>query len=488
MTRSAKSSRVALALLCAAPSLALAQQPQFAEPDRSQRVEDVAPLPGIAGTEGELRPGVGEIFIEPPPIPPVPESLAAETAPADVQPLTLEAIEAIACQRNPTLTQARAQIQGELGKAIQAGLWPNPLVRYVGEQWGVGGTAGEWQGVEVQQRIVTARKLDLSRAKFLALTRAAEWRALEQEYQVLNDVRIHFWRALGRQEIVQVQRELLKNAEDTLVTAREMHNVGQQTRAEVHQANVLLQRVRLDLLMAINNQRAAWWELTALAGIRMPPAPLTGALEGSVAPIDFEVALERLLSESPQILAARSKLDADEIKVKRETVEPIPDIVVASGVGRNFEARDTTVNTTVQLEIPLYDWNQGTIQQAEADVIRQQGEIARIEFILQRDLARVYQRYLTAMQQVRNYQEVILPEARLAYEVLLDSYKADRAPWTDVLQAEQDYFQHRALYIAHLTDWRENETLITGYLLHGGLQPPTGPEPPGHISAVPKPR
>ena len=73
--------------------------------------------------------------------------------------MTLEAIEAIACNRNPTLTQAQAQIQGELGKAIQAGLVPNPTVSYVGEQWGIEGTAGEWQGAVFSQRIVTAGKL-----------------------------------------------------------------------------------------------------------------------------------------------------------------------------------------------------------------------------------------------------------------------------------------------------------------------------------------
>ncbi|EMI22803.1 Outer membrane efflux protein [Rhodopirellula maiorica SM1] len=136
----------------------------------------------------------------------------------------------------------------------------------------------------------------------------------------------------------------------------------------------------------------------------------------------------------------------------------------------------------------MYDWNQGTIRQAEADVVRQRGEIERVELSLQRQLAKIYRDYLTAVQKVRSYQEVIVPESRLAYEVLLDAYEEDRVDWPQVLAAQLTYYQMRVQYVQQLVAWRSNETLIAGYLLNGGLMPPTGPEPPGHISAVPKPR
>lgn len=444
------------------------------------------PLPPTS--PDDQRPRVGEAFTEPPPFPPVPQSLVAPVFDSEQRSLSMDELEAIACARNPTLAQARAQIQAELGKAIQAGLVPNPNLIYSGEQIGVGGTAGEWQGLQIQQRIVTARKLQLSRAKFLQLTRAAEWRALEQQYQVLNDLRIQFWMTLGQQQLVDIHNERLKNVEDAAVTARERYNLGQATRAEVHQSNVQLQQARLDLMMIRNQLKSNWYELAAIAGTKQSITPLDGTLEAPVSLIDFDNALERLVSVSPQILAARTKLQADEIKVKRETVEPIPDLVVTYGYGHNFEARENTHMTALQMEIPLYDWNQGTLRQAEADVVRQHGEIERIEFSLQRQLAQVYQSYLTAIQNVRSYQEIMIPEARRAYEVLLDAYEEDRVDWTQVLNAQMQYYQLRTQYIQHLVAWRSNETLIAGYLLNGGLMPPTGPQPPGHISAVPKPR
>ena len=336
--------------------------------------------------------------------------------------------------------------------------------------------------------IVTGHKLDLSRAKFLTLTQAAEWHALGQQYRVLNDVRVHYFRARGHWELVQIHRDLLKSAEDNVLTQRERYNVGQATRAQVHLANVSLQRTRLDLLRSENDYRQSFEVLTALAGVDLPLAPLSTPLEGDLTPVDFQEALCRLLAQSPQLQAARCKLESDRITICRERVEPVPDIVVEGGVGYNFEAEETVASARASIAVPIFDRNQGTIRQAEADYARQQGEVRRLELILKQELARLYRDHLTALQHATNYAEVILPEARSAYELQLRSYQDNRIPWAEVLRTQKDYFALRAEYVRNLMAWRESEVLIAGFLLHGGLMSPAAPPPPGHINAVPKPR
>ena len=444
----------------------------------------------------QLQPGVGQRFIEPPPIPETPPAELAiergETGPS-CPPLSLEGLEALACSNNPTLVQAKAQVDGAFGKAIQAGLWPNPIFMYRGEQVGVDSedkvdTPGEWQGAMIQQRFVTADKLDLSRSKYLQRVKTAEWLAMAQEYRVLNDLRLHFFRTLGRQEIVQIQQELLKNAEDQLVTVREGYNLGYHPRSRVHEVNALLQEHRLAFLMAENDYRESFGRLITLAGYDQEPAPLEGSLASDMTPIEFDFAMDRLLSESPEIKAAQSKLQADVITLRREEVEPIPDIVAIAGAGYNFEAVETTANVGINLEIPLWDWNQGTVKQAEADLVRQRHEVRRTELRLRNEMYVIYRNYLTALQHAQNYRDVVIPERRKAYEVLLDMYEADRVRWLDVLAAEQAYFLARLTYVQNLILWREAEVLISGYLLHGGLQAPMDIAPPAHIDAVPKPR
>lgn len=105
-----------------------------------------------------------------------PEPHMGHVPPADAQgavpsTLSLADLEQLALQYNPTLAQAAAQIDASNSKALQAGLYPNPTIGYQAELIGVKNeagqrTPGEFQGGFVQQTIVTAGKLRLSRAKY----------------------------------------------------------------------------------------------------------------------------------------------------------------------------------------------------------------------------------------------------------------------------------------------------------------------------------
>src|SRR5262245_35513863 len=48
--------------------------------------------------------------------------------------LTLADLERMALQANPTLPEAQAAIRAAEGRRVQAGLWPNPVVGYRGEE------------------------------------------------------------------------------------------------------------------------------------------------------------------------------------------------------------------------------------------------------------------------------------------------------------------------------------------------------------------
>jgi outer membrane protein TolC len=399
----------------------------------------------------------------------------------------------LAAANNPTLRQARLQISGELGKALEAGLYPNPIFAYEGEQIfvdvpGDKDSPGEFQGGVIEQRIVTAGKLQLSREKYLRRARVSEHQAMVQQFKVCNDVRIHFYRALAQAQKLAIRRDLLKSAEDSAVTAQEAFNLGQATRPEVRQANVALQRARLDLLSEENSYAEEFRSLTALVGTPLVFGDLQGELESECPQLTFDEALGRIITQSPEMAAARTKLSVDQITVRREEVEWVPDITIRGGTGYNFEADETTAVAGLRFELPLYDRNQGTVRQARADLGRQRQEIARIELELRDRLAVAYQRYVTAVQHSQEYGRVILPELREAYAELLQSYKDDRVRWQVVLEAQRDYFDARLTQVDNLLEARVHEVLIYGFLLHDGLMAAKGITPPGHIDAVPKPR
>lgn len=71
---------------------------------------------------------------------------------------------------------------------------------------------GAEHGFFVQQNIITAGKLGLSRKVFSAEQLQAEARATAQRYPVLNSVRALYYRALGAQRLVEVRSDLAKIA------------------------------------------------------------------------------------------------------------------------------------------------------------------------------------------------------------------------------------------------------------------------------------
>ena len=92
----------------------------------------------------------------------------------------------------------------------------------------------------MQQTIVTAGKLRLSRAKYNQEACEAELLAMAQQYRVLNGVRMRFYQLLSLQRTIELHRDLLGNAEESLRTYKEMLNAGQANRADVLLAEVAL--------------------------------------------------------------------------------------------------------------------------------------------------------------------------------------------------------------------------------------------------------
>ncbi|MEO8268253.1 MAG: TolC family protein [Aureliella sp.] len=427
-----------------------------------------------------------------PPLPALPagfiDVMTAEADPQFAPTYTLESVLATAAANNPTIRQARLQISAETAKALQAGLYPNPLLMYVGEKINSSGTAGEFQGFEVQQRFVTAGKLQLSRLKYRQRAHVAEHLAIAQQYRVSNDIQRHFYTTLAAMDRVALQRELVKTAEDEAVTSREMFNQGQANLPNVRQANVVLQQRRLDLLNTQNEYNEAFRKLSAVVGCPMEIGIVTGSLRPEVALPAFEMVYADLIETSPEVLAAKAKLAADQTTVQRESVQWVPDIVVQGGPGYNFTNYDPVYNASVRLELPVFDRNQGTIMQAQRDMQRQIEEIRRTELVLRERLAMAYRLYATSLQHATQYEQVVIPERKAAYTELLQSYKDNRIDWEDVLHSQQDFFMARLEQINQFRDVRIQEVMIDGYLLEGGLMAAQSSTPPGHIDAVPKPR
>src|SRR5260370_9577545 len=98
------------------------------------------------------------------PVTPVYPRLGRSQEKADGALVTLEQVEKIAQESNPTLRQADAEIRATNARRQQAGLYPNPTVGYTSDEIRGRSAGGGNQGVFVQHTTATGGKLRLNQA------------------------------------------------------------------------------------------------------------------------------------------------------------------------------------------------------------------------------------------------------------------------------------------------------------------------------------
>lgn len=418
------------------------------------------------------------------------ESLELSTVGREGRAYSVEDFESFAFSSNPTIRQAQAQVAAAEGAAYQAGLLPNPVVGYTHETNNIGNGIDEhYNGGFVSQEIVTGGKLRLSRAKWCQRVQIARTNLQAQQQRVRNDVRIQYFRTLAAQDALRIQDSVLANGEDQLQTAREMLNLGQTNQSGLLNAEVALQRDRLARVRAQREYEHAWRTLTSYVGCpQLAVGPLEGNLSADATPMDWDTAWVELLGASPELRAARQRIDHDRITVQRERAEPIPNLLLGASSIYSPEVDTTTTTLNVGLALPVFDRNRGTVKQAMADLSQSHAEVQRLELELRTRLATQFRDYETSWQRVMDYETIMLPKAKQSYDMLHESYKNRRAAWPDVLMAQRQYLLLEAEQINNLLMYRENDVAVRGMLLSGGLMVPPPPVSGGHIDAVPKPR
>jgi cobalt-zinc-cadmium efflux system outer membrane protein len=301
---------------------------------------------------------------------------------------------------------------------------------------------------------------------------------------------MRFYELLALRRRIDLSRGLLENTEESLRTYKEMFNTGQANRADVLLAEIAVNDAKIALRTLDNRYPALWQHMTSLLGTpELPPAPLQGQLEPLGPALDWDSSLKRLLQESPELQAAEAHVVHDQITLRREKVEPIPNIQLQGAAGYNFETRNAVASgIQVGIKLPLWNRNQGTIQQVEADLERSHAEVARVELSLRQRLADAFNRYRTARETSQIYRDSIIPQATEAFEVQRDMYKKRRTAWPQVVVLQRGVLEVKEKYTRALLELREAEVAIAGLLLVDGLTVPPAPPSGGHLEATPDPR
>ena len=385
--------------------------------------------------------------------------------------MSLVDFENLAAANNPTIAAAESLIRQQQGLLRQETLYPNPTVGYLRSDPDQPGQSAT-QGVFLSQDFVTAGKLGLAGAAQREDVEARRWQLAAQRGRVANDVRIRYFEVLGAQETVRATEELERLAEEGVRAAEALAKAKQAARLDVLQAEIQLNAVRTAVQDAKYRHQAAWRQLTNVVGVPdLQPAPLAADLEKETPRLDWDSSWQRLLAASPVLKAQEATIRAAGLDIKLARAQAIPNINVQVVVQRDRVQKFTSVSPLVSVPLPLFNRNQGNIQNATALHAQQLSEYQRITLALRDQLAAAFQQYESARGQAERLKAEIIPRAKQNLDLTTQGYKGGQFDIARVLAARQTYFETNIGYIDALTAMNRVAAEIEGLELTGGLNP-----------------
>jgi cobalt-zinc-cadmium efflux system outer membrane protein len=394
--------------------------------------------------------------------------------------MRLEDLELMALAGNPTLAQVQANVRVAAGQARQAGLYPNPIIGYYGDEIRGGYSGGGKQGGYISQTIVTGGKLRAARRVSELMMREAETSGEMQRLRVLNNVRMLFYQTLTDQRLVEVRQNLAKLSADATQTSHQLANVGQADRPDVLQAEVEQQQVNVSLSVAQKNLQSSWRTLAAVVGKPdLPQTRLEGDLE-NVPDLNYEEWLATTLRDSPEVKFATQDVERAEATLVQAKRAPIPDLQVYGNLSQNNEPlmetspRITGLQGGVQIgvQLPIFNRNQGNIAAAKADIESTKQEFDRLKLQIARDVSNLFRDYESARDTARQYKTEMLPRAEEAYKLYQANYQNMAAAYPQALISQRTLFQLEVDYVQALGAVWQSSLGIRGFGLMDGLSAP----------------
>jgi cobalt-zinc-cadmium efflux system outer membrane protein len=390
-----------------------------------------------------------------------------EPAKPVIEPLTLDKLIDLAADNQPEIRAAQARAQAARGQLIQAGLYPNPILTWIGAQMLDKHNAAGEEGPLYLQEIVTARKLQLAERAAAHGVAAADWRAMTKWFDVMTRVRQAYYDVLTTQEEVNVSEELVDLAEKGYKAAQKMEKANALAAPDVLQARVELNQSKMRLAVSKERADAAWQLLTIAVGLPgMSAGPLVGNLKEPAPDYDWHPVAETVLTRSSEVQEALANVRQAEALLRRAQAERIPNVKLGVRPFYSFPEQDKRMDVEISMPLPCFNRNQGNIYSAEADVIRTRQGVQEVELKLQERLTSAFQRYRTARQQVELYRKEILRDADDSMRLVQQGYeKGDaRYGYFALLQAQRTEAQVRLAYVQALSELWRSTAEISGLL------------------------
>ena len=361
-----------------------------------------------AGNHAVAQPGTDQFAADRSIAVPAAELVAPVQALKPAPTYTLADLVQLGLDRNPRQAQVALAIDAARGRALQAGLYPNPTVSAtfdeLGDRQGRGGTNTV---PLLSQEIVTGGKLTLSRAVAERDVDQATLSLAARRAELLASIRSAYYDVLTLQRRVEILGQLRVLTEQSVGHTRRLAEAKQATRLDVVQLEVQAEQVRADAEAAERELPGAFRRLAAVAGDRdLAQAPLAGTLEDPLPDYELDRLRQFILGIHPEVRSATIGIERARLAALRAQAEVVPNVTVSGGYVRQNQNRSNDFTVGVSLPIPVWNRNQGNILAAQAHLGEATKEVTRVENDLTERIATAHRDYAAARRRAERLVEV----------------------------------------------------------------------------------
>jgi len=376
--------------------------------------------------------------------------------------ITLRDAMTLALVNNPKLKAFSLDIRAAEARKLQAGLLPNPEIDLEVEEFGgTGGRAGfdsSQTSIQIGQLIELADKR--SRRTHLATLEKdlAELDFKSKRLDVMSDVARAFIDVLAAQEQISLSKELVDLSEKTHSTVAERVRAGQDSPVEETKAKIALSNTRIEFERAGKELVSARYQLTASWGSSNPAFEKVsgGFYDMSGAPSLEELA--GLISQNPDMARWPSEKERSRAALELEKAKAASDIKLGGGIQYFDEGDDSAFILGLSIPMPLFDRNQGNIQEAMYMLAKTEEQRKAVETNLRAALAEASTKLSSSFSEITIIKNDVLPLARSAFDAAGQGYREGKFEYLMVLDSQRTFFEVRGRYIEALAGYHKART------------------------------
>lgn len=374
----------------------------------------------------------------------------------DIDSLSLNEAVNLVITYNPGLKTAEKEIDAASARIIQAELLPNPVLFMETEDGraksiGIGG--GYKSVIGISQSVPLGGKIE-ARSKIALKEKDIAVISYEQELrEIIAQTKTVFTKILITQQSV-------NNAIATLDVAKKLYDAAQTRvdalaapQTDLLKADISLSQAEANLTNARTEYFQTQKQLNALLGnLDINVKNYNGQLRETFPDMDKSQIAEAVISTFPESVKAKQEKELAQRQLLLAESERYPDIDIEIGAGKLRETEEDSgiIEWSVSFPLPVFNRNQGRIQEAKALIAKSEKEYQNTIVKLCLEANQTLSAYANLLSQAKIYRERIMPMAEKSLSFISEGYQEGKNDYLELLDAQRTLTETRQAYLGLL--------------------------------------